>query len=222
MESFKINTTNLQKISQFVAQVAIEAKPILQEIAETRLAETAAFLFDQLWDTQSHIDISALTKARTNIHIRQSQRDHTCYFGLGVSVATLSSRTSVVFFESPFFDAIRPIIEKVGSESNLKLQIVQNNLTGIVFNEELISNFLPKTSNVESYIPSFEARCNHAAHNGCFGKFLSEVSEHNQITTRALDDFKLWLDTEDGQSSFQAALNYCRENLKPTITNNDL
>jgi hypothetical protein len=224
MKSFKINTTNLHKITKFISKVSIECKPILNTIATSKLAETAAFTFDQLYDTDSHQDVSALTKARMNIHARQQQGDNTHFFGLNSEITPLGPRTTLVSFVSPYIDILTHIIEKVAIEENLKLSEfdLKSYSNKTTQRAELIPNFMPKESDLEKHIPSFEERCNHAAHNGCFVKFLDEISDHDRITTRAVEDFKLWLQTDEGSSSLQAALNYCRENLKKTIKNDDL
>ena len=56
MKTFKINTTNLDKLTQLLELVSERSAPILEEIATRRLVEDAAFLYDQLYDTKSHIE----------------------------------------------------------------------------------------------------------------------------------------------------------------------
>lgn len=100
-----------------------------------------------------------------------------------------------------------------------------NKENSLVFTAIDLKSVTPHVKNYNDYIPDFHKRCQDAALDGCLQKFVQDKKSQNPNYVPSIstfDTYKTWLNTSDGQAAYEAAYNFCQENLKPVITENDL
>jgi len=84
----------------------------------------------------------------------------------------------------------------------------------------------------KEFLPSFEQRCKDASLDGCYQTYLDILTDDHGSIDEAIKnigagtlffEFKDWMqNTEEGQTAYQAAVEYCKNNLKEDLCFEDL
>lgn len=225
MSKVKLLTSNLIAIEEALQEFKDKAKPKIEEIANRTLAEMAVFIYDSYQINAKNGD-SALTVARMNILTRQEQirktfkSDPQVDFSISITLFPLNKKTTIgiLFCHHTEISDILLSSDIIVPATDKEFEKACNSPG---YSYQICDSVFPTGKNLDAYFPSFEDRCNHAALDGCFQKYVSSFDD-KMITNQTIEKFRVWLDTEEGQISKQAAIDYCKQNLEKDINEESL